>query len=90
MPNFNSTTAWAVSSTPNEDTSFASGDAVRSGRNTSSSVAVPNTSTNARAMTSAGAVDIPPPIAPVRSAQKAYPPTMAIAPAARLITPDPR
>ena len=46
VPKARSMIAWSVSRTPSEATSFASGAAVRSGRNTASSVATVTRSTN--------------------------------------------
>ena len=44
VPNASSIDAWAMSSTPSEETSFASGAALRSGRNAMSSIAAPTSS----------------------------------------------
>ena len=54
IPKLNS--SGATSRTPKEETSLASGAAVRSGRNAISSIAAPTASTNTRLTTSAGAV----------------------------------
>ena len=57
LPNASSIDAWRTSSTPSVQTSLASGDALRSGRNATSSVAAPTASTITRLSTSAGPVD---------------------------------
>ena len=57
LPNASSIDAWSTSSTPSDETSLASGEAVRSGRNATSSVAAPAASTTSRLSSSAGAVD---------------------------------
>jgi hypothetical protein len=90
VPNRRSTPACATSSTPSDATSFASGDAVRSGRNATSSMSAPNAIATMSVMISAGKLPIPPPISPVFRAQKVNPPTMAMAPVARLMMPAPR
>jgi hypothetical protein len=90
VPKASSIAASATSSTPSEETSFASGAAVRSGRNTTSSIAAPTASTNSKLVTSAGAVPICTPSTLVRNDQNAYPASIAMAPVARLMIPDPR
>ena len=55
VPKASSIDAWAMSRTASEETSFASGAAVRSGRNASSSISTPTTSTKTRLMANAGA-----------------------------------
>ena len=57
VPNASSIDACSTSSTPSEETSFASGGAVRSGRNATSSTAAPTASTITRLISSAGTVD---------------------------------
>ena len=57
LPNASSIDACRTSSTPSEETSLASGEAVRSGRNATSSVAAPAASTTTRLAASAGPVD---------------------------------
>ena len=70
LPKASSTIAWAMSSTPSEDTSLASGEALRSGRKAISSTSTPNRRTMTRLHTSAGAVPIwTPATCPVFSAQ---------------------
>ncbi len=70
VPKASSIDAWAINSTPSDDTSLANGDALRSGRNAINSIAAPTSSVYTNVRTSAGAVAMPPPISPVFSAQK--------------------
>ena len=88
LPNASSIEAWSTSSTPSDETSLASGEAVRSGRNAISSVAAPAASTTTRLATSAGPVDQC--SRSIRIAQKAYPASIANPPVARLMIPEPR
>ncbi len=90
VPNASSMIACKVRRTPSDDTSFASGDALRSGRNTSSSIAAPIASVKISERTSAGGVDSVKPSSPVLRAQNAKPATIATAPVARLMIPAPR
>ena len=90
VPKESSTAPWATRRTPIDAAIFASGDAVRSGRKATSSMSAPTISTTRRVMTSAGAVGISGPKNPVFSAQNEYPATIANAPTARLMIPDPR
>ena len=90
VPNSRSIPACAVSSTPSEATSLASGDAVRSGRNATSSMSAPNAIVMSSVRISAGTSAMPLPISPVFSAQNVNPPTIATAPVARLMIPEPR
>ena len=83
-------TACAVSRTPSEATSFASGAALRSGRKTASSITMLMAITTTYVRTTAGGVESVKPSSPVRSAQNVNPASMAIAPAARLMKPEPR
>ena len=53
IPNASATPACATSSTPSEAASFASGEAVRSGRNATSSISTPSATRNRNVMTSA-------------------------------------
>ncbi len=69
VPKASSIEAWAMSRTPSDDTSLASGEALRSGRNATSSISAPTASVYTSVRTSAGAVDMPLPISPVFSAQ---------------------
>ena len=70
VPNASSIDACATSSTPSDDTSFASGDAVRSGRNATNSIRAPIASVISSVSTSAGAVPkCVPPYSPVLSDQ---------------------
>ena len=70
LPKANSTIACAMSRTPSEDTSLASGEALRSGRKAMSSTSTPKMRTMTRLLTSAGAVPIwTPATCPVFSAQ---------------------
>src|SRR5262245_1761998 len=90
VPNARSIVACAVSRTPSEATSFASGAAVRSGRMTASSIATVTATMNAYVRTIASGVPTVKPSSPVRSAQNEKPASIAIAPAARLMKPEPR
>ena len=91
VPNARSIAACAVSRTPSEATSFASGAAVRSGRKTASSIddGDERSRTRRRARPPSGVPTVKP-SSPVRSAQNEKPASMAIAPAARLMKPEPR
>jgi hypothetical protein len=89
VPKASSIDAWAMSSTASEETSLASGAAVRSGRNASSSISTPTSSTKIRLMVSADAVSSDA-NSPLVSDQKAYPASMATPPTDRLIMPEPR
>ena len=55
-PNHSSIVAWRTSRIPSEATSLASGDEVRSGRNTSSSLITPTRTATSSVTTTAGAV----------------------------------
>ena len=55
-PNHSSIVAWRVSRIPSEATSLASGDDVRSGRKTSSSLSTPTSNDTSDVTTNAGAV----------------------------------
>jgi hypothetical protein len=89
-PNHSSTVAWRMRRIPSDATSFASGDDVRSGRKTSSSLSTPTriAASNVRAI--AGAVANVKPNSSVRKAQNAYAATIETAPVARLMIPEPR
>ncbi len=69
MPNASATPACATSSTPSDAASFASGEAVRSGRNATSSISTPSATRNRNVRTSAAAVDAYQPYSPVLSDQ---------------------
>ncbi len=89
-PNHNSTVACSVSKIPSEAMSLASGDDVLSGRNTRSSVNAPTATAMATVTTNAGTV---PRLTWKKSdlnAQNVYAATIATAPAARLMMPEPR
>ena len=90
VPNASNIVACAVSRTPSEATSFASGAAVRSGRKTASSITTLTTITKTYERAIASGVATVKPSSPVRSAQNEKPASMAIAPAARLMNPEPR
>ena len=90
VPNARSIVACAVRRTPSEATSFASGAAVRSGRYTAISIRTVTRITNTYESATASGVPTVKPSSPVRSAQKEKPASMAIAPAARLMKPEPR
>ena len=70
--------------------SLASGGAARRGRNAPNSMMSPCAMATRNAATSAGPVLKVKPNWPVVRAQYAYPVIIAIAPVARLITPEPR
>ena len=89
VPKASSIDAWAMSSTASEETSFASGAAVRSGRNANSSISAPTTDTKIRLMASADTLSREA-NSPLVSDQKTYPATMAIPPTDRLMMPEPR
>ena len=89
MPNAISMAACAMSRTPREATSLASGAELRSGRYTAYSVSAPTARTNSRASGTASPMGRLASL-PLFSAQNAYPPSMAMAPVERLMTPDPR
>ncbi len=89
-PNHSSTVAWRMSRIPSEATSLASGDDVRNGRNTSSSLRTPTRIATSSVTTIAGPVANVKPNSSVRSAQNAYAATIDTAPVARLMIPDPR
>ena len=79
-----------TSRSPSDAASLASGAVFRSGRKIASSMRTPNTAMEATVRTNAGADESSKPKKPVLSAQKKYAATIAIAPVATLITPDPR
>ena len=56
IPNASATPACATSRTPSEAASFASGEAVRSGRKATSSIRTPSVTRNRNVMIRAGAV----------------------------------
>ena len=82
--------ACRVSRTPSEATSFASGAAVRSGLKTASSIATVTSTTTTYESATAGGVPTVKPSSPVRNAQNENPASIATAPAARLMKPEPR
>ncbi len=90
VPNHRSIVACRVSSIPSEATSFASGDDVRSGRNTSNSAITPTATAATTAAMNAGTVLMVTLKKPVFSAQKAYAATIERPPMARLMMPEPR
>ncbi len=89
-PNHSNMVAWRISRMPSEATSLASGDDVRSGRNTSSSLNTPTRIATAIVTMTAGTVPSVTLKKPVLSAQKPYADTIAMAPVARLMIPEPR
>ena len=90
VPNQRSTAPWRTRRTPIDAAIFASGDAVRSGRKATSSMRAPTTRTTRSVIASAAAVGNSGPKKPVFSAQNEYPATIATAPTARLMIPEPR
>ena len=90
VPKARSMTACAVRSTPSEATSLASGAADLSGRNTASSNTMLTPTTTAYESATASGVSSLNPSSPVLSAQNVKPASIAIAPAARLMKPEPR
>ena len=70
VPKASSIDACTISSTPSEDTSFASGAALRSGLNATSSISTPTASVKTNVKTSDGGVSNRIPSSPVFSAQK--------------------
>ena len=89
-PNHNSTVACRVSRMPSDAMSLASGDVVRSGRNTSSSLNTPTPTATATVATTAGAVSRVKWKKSFLKAQNEYAATIATAPVARLMMPEPR
>jgi hypothetical protein len=90
VPNARSIVACSVRRTPSDATSFASGAAVRSGRKTASSMRMLARATTPYESATASGVSSVKPSSPVRSAQNENPASIAIAPAARLMKPEPR
>ena len=90
VPNHSSTVAWSISRIPSEATSLASGDDVRSGRKTSSSLTTPTRTAPSIVTTTAGTVGSVTPKKSDLSAQNRYAATMDTAPMARLMIPEPR
>ena len=89
-PKLSSIADWSVRRIPSDATSFASGAAVLSGRKTSTSINTPTRAQTSNVTTSAGAVPNVNPKKSVFSDQNEYPATIATAPVARLMIPDPR
>jgi hypothetical protein len=71
VPNASSIEAWAISNTPSDDTSLASGAALRSGLKATSSIRAPTASVITSVSRSAGAVPNCVPYSPVFSDQNA-------------------
>ncbi len=69
VPNASSIDAWATSSTPSDETSLASGAALRSGLNATSSISAPTASVTRNVIARAGAVPNSVPYSPVFSDQ---------------------
>ncbi len=90
VPNPSTIAACSVSRIPSDATSFASGAAVRSGRNTSTSISTPTRAEASRVTTIAGAVPSVKPKKSDLSDHIEYAATIATAPVARLMIPDPR
>src|SRR5918992_765860 len=84
VPKASSMDAWATRSTPSDDTSLASGAALRSGLKATSSISAPITSVTTSVIRSAGAVPNSVPNSPVLSDQNVYPASMATPPVAML------
>ena len=91
IPKASDTAACATSSTPSDAASLASGEAVRNGRKAANSIRTPIPIIARKVMKSATAVGAcQPPSSPDLSDQYAYPASIAIAPVARLMIPEPR
>ena len=90
MPKPSSIADCSVSRMPSDARSFASGAAVRNGRKTSTSISTPTRAQTSNVTTSAGAVPSVNPKKSLFSDQNEYPATIATAPVARLMIPDPR
>jgi hypothetical protein len=90
LPNSNTTAACRVSRIPSDAAIFASGEAVRSGRSAAHSVSTPTPTAASTAADRASAVGTEGPKKPWVSDQNTYPETIAVAPIARLIMPEPR
>jgi hypothetical protein len=82
--------ACSTSRIPRDATSFARGDAVRSGRNARNSMRRPTPAATTNVKTMDTGVPNSGPNTPVLNDQNAYAATSATAPVARLMIPDPR
>src|ERR1700733_94969 len=89
-PKAKSIAACAARRIPTDATSLTTGEAFLNGRKANTSMAVPSTSDTSRASRNDGTVPSPGPMSPVLNAQNAYPETIATAPTARLMMPEPR